>query len=283
MPLRPWVSVPVVVAAIIGGVVHQRTSVERSRNALREEAAKTLRKVNGPRQELLDLLRPVALTRCRLERFGEPNDGGYILCGNLLGESKSGYPYGINGYDQWGCDVSTRLNVPVHQYDCFNTRQPVCRTGRTIFHAECVGASARIVDGRPFDSIEGQLARNGDATHKVVMKIDVEGAEWESLEAAPDALLERVEQLAIEFHGVKQERFLEVVQRLKRFFHVAHLHFNNFSCQSGLEPFRAWAYEVLFVNRRLDTEDPSRTVSRPLPIDARNHPGWEDCQLADRR
>ena len=36
------------------------------------------------RQALFDLLRPVALSNCKLERFGETNDGGYLMCGNLL-------------------------------------------------------------------------------------------------------------------------------------------------------------------------------------------------------
>ena len=65
---------------------------------------------------LFEEIQPVKLSNCQLERFGEPNDGGYLLCANLLGDVKSAYSYGISGYDQWGCDVSTRLRVPVHQY-----------------------------------------------------------------------------------------------------------------------------------------------------------------------
>jgi hypothetical protein len=112
------------------------------------------------------------------------------------------------------------------------------------------------------------------------MKIDIEGAEWDSLEATPDDVLDRIDQLAIELHGIKEEKFLTVVRRLKRFFHVAHLHINNFSCKEGLEPFPGWAYEVLFVNRKLDDEDPSRTAGGPLPIDARNNTAVPDCQPA---
>jgi hypothetical protein len=154
----------------------------------------------------------------------------------------------------------------------------VCTRGRTTFHAECVGAGLKTEDGRLFDSILGQFAKNGDAANHVVMKMDVEGAEWESLLAAPDELLDRIDQLAIEFHGADQEQFLRVVQRLKRFFHVAHIHFNNFSCGWEFEPFPSWAYEVLFVNKKLDTEDQSKTAGGPLPIDAPNNPKLADCQ-----
>src|SRR5918994_4781972 len=94
------------------------------------------------RQALFEMLQPVALSNCQLERFGEAHDGGYLMCSNLLGDVESGYSYGINGYDKWGCDISEKFKVPVHHYDCFNTTQPACPGGKTIFHAECVGDEA---------------------------------------------------------------------------------------------------------------------------------------------
>jgi hypothetical protein len=114
----------------------------------------------------------------------------------------------------------------------------------------------------------------------------VEGAEWWSLLTTPDDVLQRIDQLVIEFHWVEgpgggwlhDGRYLSVVQRLKQYFHVAHLHFNNYSCTDGLDPFPAWAYEVLFVTKRLAFEDPMRRAAdRPAP-DAPNNPGAADCQ-----
>lgn len=232
------------------------------------------------RQALFDLLQPVAVTNCWLERFGEPHDGGYLMCANLLGQVEAGYSYGIAGYDKWGCDVSTKLKVPVHQYDCFDTRQPACPGGRTIFHAECVGGETATTGGRLFDTIERQVARNGDAGKHIVLKIDVEGAEWDTFTQIPDALLNRIDQLSVEFHRTadEDEKYLMVVERLKRFFDVAHLHFNNFSCVQNIQPFTAWAYEVLLVNKRLAVTDPSRPVTQPHPLDAPNDPANPDCQ-----
>ncbi len=158
------------------------------------------------RQALFDLVQPVAIGNCQLERYGETNDGGYLMCANLLGEIESGYSYGIAGYDKWGCDISTKHGVAVHQYDCFDTNQPACPDGRTVFHAECVGDAASTADARAFDTIRDQFAKNGDATKRVVLKIDVEGAEWDSLLAAPDDTLRQIDQLAAEFHWVQDTR-----------------------------------------------------------------------------
>jgi hypothetical protein len=224
-------------------------------------------------------LTPVALTNCRLERFGEPHDGGYLMCGSLLGSIKTGYSYGISGYDQWGCDVAHKFNVRVHQYDCFNLTQPVCSRGVTVFHPECIGPLRRLdQDGRVFDTLEGQFANNGDGGNRVVVKMDVEGAEWDTLFQAPSDVLSRIDQLVVEFHGLTDEHQLAVIRRLKQFFYVANLHFNNYSCRETIDPFPGAVYEVLFVNKRIGVSDGQPSV-RPHPLDAPNDPRARDCQL----
>jgi hypothetical protein len=232
------------------------------------------------RERLFTLLQPVRLTNCTLERFGEPHDGGYLVCANLLTSVQAGYSYGISGYDQWGCDISRRLKVSVHQYDCFDTRQPACPGGDMVFHAECVGPARVEEDGRPFDTLAAQITKNGDGARRLVMKVDVEGAEWDSFVLAPDWVFEHIDQLVVEFHGVESDRFIAAVQRLTRFFHVAHVHFNNFSCDPSLKPFPASAYEVLFVSKKLGAVDSSATAAGPHPLDAPNNPNAPDCQGA---
>jgi hypothetical protein len=237
-----------------------------------------------PRRAYFEMLQPVALSNCQLERFGESNDGGYLMCGNLLGGIQSGYSYGISGYDGWGCDVSTKFKVVVHQYDCFDITEPECPRGATQFHAECVGNRSETAEGRIFDTVENQLARNGDSSKRIVLKMDVEGAEWDSLLSVPDEALQRIDEMVVEFHGAgderngTQEQKRQVVERLKRFFEIGHIHFNNATCTSGVEPFPAWAYEVLFVNKRLAKVDGSQRVVGPHPLDAPNIPSRPDCQ-----
>ncbi len=230
------------------------------------------------RATLFAELQPVELADCRLERFGEPNDGGYLMCGNLLGSVKAGYSYGINGYDKWGCDIASKLNVRVHQYDCFNLRRPSCSSGTTVFHPDCIGPSRQTDEkGRLFDTLENQFAANGDGASRVVVKMDVEGAEWDTLQQAPSSLLERIDQLAIEMHHLGSEQQIAVVRRLKEFFYLAHLHYNNSACADRMDPFPAIAVEALFVNKRLTTAG-SPLATRIHPLDAVNNPDAPDCQ-----
>jgi hypothetical protein len=230
------------------------------------------------RAALLAELRPVVLQNCTMERFGSVNDGGYLMCGNLLGGARSAYSYGIGPQDDWGCAISDRLGIPVHQYDCFSPPKAPCANGLSIFHDECIGTKGETIDARRFDSLVSQLDRNGDTGKTLVVKIDIEGAELPSLTATPDRVLDRFDQLAMEIHGT-DDRFLKLVRRLKRRLHLVHLHYNNQACGNRYAPMPAWAYQVLFVNKRIGIVDGSRPVAPlPHPLDAPDFAAGKDCQ-----
>ena len=290
---RALIAALVILATAAGLAVRNQIKVRRSREARDEAMQRNHPAVPVPagvrayRQALFDALQPVALANCDLKRFGEKNDGGYLMCANLLGDVRAAYSYGISGYDGWGCDISKAARVRVHQYDCFNLERPWCWRGDAQFHEECVGAKTETIDGRLFDSVARQFAKNGDAGKRIVMKIDVEGAEWDTFLAMPDAAFEQIDQLAVEFHWeeggphgwVQDERYPKAVARLKQFFEVAHMHYNNASCVADLAPFPSHAFEVLFVSKRLAVVDRSRPAIGVHPEDAPNSAWRPDCQV----
>jgi len=233
------------------------------------------------RQALFDELQPVMLKNCTLRRYGGPADGGYLMCENLVQGVQSAYSYGISTEDNWGCQLSREFQVGIHQYDCFTPHRPTCEGGRYVFHDECVGETAATIDGNPFDTISGQIAGNGDTGKRLIVKMDVEGAEWDALLATPDEVLAQIDQMPMELHGTDEARFLEVVRKLKRQFYLVNLHFNNFACSESAAPFPAIAYQVLWVNRRLAEVDPAAPVPAPLAAaNAPDNPNGPDCQLS---
>jgi hypothetical protein len=232
------------------------------------------------RRTLFREIQPVKLANCELERFGDAGDGGYLMCRNLMGRAGSVYSYGIAGTDNWGCAVSARLKLPVHQYDCFNVTRPPCGGATPMFHEECVGPARVTEEGRLFDTIESQITKNGDAGKRLIMKMDVEGAEWTSFMATPESVLKQIDQLSVEFHGVEEARFVETIQKLKTVFHVVNVHYNNWTCHPDTAPLPALAYEILFVNKDLGVVDPSGTPVVPNPLDAPNNKDRPDCQKA---
>jgi len=104
---------------VVGLVARNQVKVANNREASRAAAlaeaqrqAEIDRLAPPIREALFNELQAVPLANCTFERFGEKNDGGYLLCSNLLQAVKAGYSYGISGYDGWGCDISTRQQVP---------------------------------------------------------------------------------------------------------------------------------------------------------------------------
>src|SRR5215472_7104919 len=114
------------------------------------------------REAILSELQPVVLENCTFERFGSANDGGYLMCENLIEPLDAAYSYGVGSNDDWGCEVSRRYHVPVHQYDCFDPARPSCNGGTFVFHNECVGNRTGYRDSRFFDTLQNQIRRNGD-------------------------------------------------------------------------------------------------------------------------
>ena len=89
----------------------------------------TVRKL---REEILAELQPVTLKNCTFKRFGSANDGGYLMCENLIAPLDAAYSYGVGTNDDWACEVSRRYHVPVHEYDCFDPARPIVRAAADL-------------------------------------------------------------------------------------------------------------------------------------------------------
>jgi hypothetical protein len=232
------------------------------------------------RETILAELRPVALKNCTLKRFGSANDGGYLMCENLIEPIDAAYSYGVGRNDDWGCDVSRRYHVPVHEYDCFDPARPVCDGGTLVFHNECVGDGTGYRASRFFDTLKNQIQKNGQTAQRVILKIDIEGAEWDALLATPDEVLASIPQISMEMHGYDDPKIVEVLRKLNRHFYLVNLHFNNWSCTAKAAPLTAWAYQTHWVNKRIGVLDPTMPVPAPMsPLNAPDSPTRPDCQL----
>ncbi len=236
------------------------------------------------RETILAELQTVALKNCTLKRFGSANDGGYLMCENLIEPIDAAYSYGVGSNDDWGCEVSRRYHVPVHEYDCFDPARPLCNGGALVFHNECVGDRTGSRASRFFDTLENQIGKNGQTAQRVIIKMDIEGAEWDALLATPDEVLASIPQISMEMHGYDDPKIVEVLRKLKRHFYLVNLHFNNWSCTTKAAPLPAWAYQTHWVNKRIAVLDPTVPVPAPMsPLNAPDSPTRPDCQLPTPR
>jgi len=110
--------------------------------------------------------------------------------------------------------------------------------------------------------------------------MDIEGAEWESLRATPDDVLDSFVQFPMELHlrSADEALILETVKRLKRQFYLVNIHFNNWACSPAFAPLPAPAFQTLWVNRRVGVLDPDAPVpAAPSPLNTPDNPAAPEC------
>jgi hypothetical protein len=123
--------------------------------------------------------------------------------------------------------------------------------------------------------------RGADPQRWVLLKMDIEGAEYEVLPAVADRL-QRVTALAIEFHQLDRNwgRFEAIMAALAPTFYVAHIHGNNNDkTVPGTQV--PLTIEITLMNRALVGQlPPPATAGYPLAgLDAPNQPRRPDMVL----
>jgi hypothetical protein len=219
----------------------------------------------GATRDFLRTLRVCAPCN-KYERFGEDNDGGYVMCADGLDKGLVGaYSYGINGFDGWGMAVASRFHIPLNEYDCTNAKRPVvCKGCDVHFHSECIlhnnGDAAYEADqlrgvgdqraadnegnaettskvtSSSFKTLAQMFKDAGNANAKdrsLLLKIDVESAEWKVFAEEPVENLKKFREIVVEYHWIHEvdnhQLYLEAVRKVEQAgFAVSHMHGNNY-------------------------------------------------------
>ncbi|AUN95708.1 class I SAM-dependent methyltransferase [Pseudazoarcus pumilus] len=231
---------------------------------------------------LMHLLKPEALVDGDYVRLGRDHDGGYVMAADLLNGGVA-YSFGIADDVSWDADMAER-GYEVFQYDHTIERLP---DSHERFHFEAVGICPSGRDGGRLRSLYALLERNGHAARRdLVLKIDVEGAEWEVFAAMPAESLRCFAQIVVELHWLDRAgdaAFFatahEALSRLRREFVPVHVHGNNYG---GLRVLGgvciAPVLEVTYVRRDLARTKPDDRCF-PTPLDQPNHPDRPDLWL----
>jgi hypothetical protein len=220
----------------------------------------------GATREFLKTLKLCAPCQ-KYERWGEPHDGGYVMCADGLDKGLVGaYSYGINGFDGWGMAVASRFHIPLNEYDCTNLNHPQVCTGCEAlvhFHGECIlNNNGQPPTQHPFinsKTLTQQLKESGNgnaAERSLLLKIDVEAAEWKVFAEEPVENMKKFREIVVEYHWLGQEYNHELyAQAVKKIelagFAVTHLHGNNYG--GGLEYFGEYSIpnviEVTYIQK----------------------------------
>jgi hypothetical protein len=120
---------------------------------------------------------------------------------------------------------------------------------------------------------------NHQNIQRMLLKVDVEGAEWDALETASSELLSRFSQIVIELHGLTVTpteqntcRMQQVLQKILITHQPVHVHGNCFGPALILPGLvLPWAVEVTFVSRRVyGPRLKAKSICFPTILDASN-------------
>jgi hypothetical protein len=135
-------------------------------------------------------------------------------------------------------------------------------------------------------TLADHMARLPHGEAPPILKLDVEGAEWDVLTETPMGLLRRFEQIVVELHELprlEERRFRgmawKALATMSSSFTLCHVHANNFG---GIQTVCGFpipdTLELTYIRSDLVEAAPSATFY-PTPLDTGNCLDWPDFPL----
>jgi hypothetical protein len=159
-------------------------------------------------------------------RVGSSHDGGYVLA-NLFSEQQSVISLGIGN----NSDFEMAISKYVSKVFCFDGS--IKDLPQQNLKLEFEKKHVKKVVSKSSTSLANIL--QGIEENHLILKIDIEGAEWEVLESTLQSDLMRFDQIVGEFHGFTENRSgqvglkkkVQILEKLLENFEIINLHPNN--------------------------------------------------------
>jgi hypothetical protein len=220
----------------------------------------------------------------RLDRYGGSYDGGYILNPDLVNKSKYVYSYGVGpdeSFITFDRHISS-LGKQVFMYDASTDGHWFTSDPNFIFKKEYVNSQ----------NILKHIKENNHTDNTdMILKMDIEGNEFETLLNCDDSVFSHFNQIGLEVHDVlnshpEKENIINVddenlrwlnkiklFSRLNEYYHLVHIHGNNnsLSIRDGI----ADVLELTYIRKDHMPPEPRRS-SLPCPINGLDYRNSHD-------
>ncbi len=182
----------------------------------------------GNIRELLQLIKPQSVKNFAKVRVGSRNDGGYIMVDDF-DNADIAFSLGIDTNDEWDVEIANR-GIDVKQYDHTIKRAPSVHERLSFFPMRVV------VTGAPNCVSFAEMVADYTDQSKCILKVDIEGDEWELLDHVPSGTITCFSQIVCEFHYFHRlrtcdffDRAIRVLRKLSLTHQAVHVHANNFA------------------------------------------------------
>lgn len=242
----------------------------------------------GTIRAFYDLVRPLGHPGMRKIRVGNTDgDGGYVMVDDFSGITAA-LSLGIGLDISWDLQMAS-MGIEIHQFD-HTVEPPPGVEGNPLLHFNRCGIAAENDPANRMRAIKEILATDL-AAHPgdLILKIDIDGHEWEVFDGMPDEVLKRFRQICVEIHNPLarpaqrgcRRRNLRVLGRLHRLFAPVHLHANNAGpvreiCGMSVPKL----LEITYLRRDGQDYSESRDLF-PGPLDVPNVPSFEEIPIGE--
>lgn len=181
--------------------------------------------------ELQDLLHISKVEGFELVRLGRDNDGGYIMLNDFPCQNKGiAYSFGISDDVSWDTDMAQK-GYDVFMYDHTIEKLPENNSKFHFFRQGIADSSEQIQDER-LKTLDYFIEQNKHKDKRnMILKMDVEKAEWGFLSYVSSDTLSRFDQILIEFHGINEpscsDMVIQALRKLDKTHKVVHIHGQN--------------------------------------------------------
>lgn len=160
-------------------------------------------------------------------RIGSDSDGGYILA-DTFSDANIVYSFGIAEEISFDLAMAHR-GLPVYMYDHTISKLPEMNPNFHFFKTGICGEGERKSD---LLSMKAIIEANGhQGRTDIILKMDVEGYEYDFLYTSDDAVLSQFSQIVLELHNISKyewvNRIVRALEKLNRTHQAVHVHANN--------------------------------------------------------
>ncbi len=253
----------------------------------------------SPLFQFLNLLK-IYDTEFNKVRIGPKYDGGYILLDEFIKKKNSLISLGVGNDVAFDLDFLEKNNYSkAYLFD--KTSNIKSKKKNLFFYKKNVSSFTSIKDKViGINSILKKFQR------RIILKMDIEGNEWHTLENLDDGNLSRISQMIIEFHlihididmGVLSkkyspyfskfylnnynlinqnlfEKYYKIFKKLNKYFYIFHIHPNNSIKKIDIENFSIPPLlEISFINKKCVRS--ARLTKNKFPIKNLDFPNKVD-------
>jgi len=214
--------------------------------------------------EALSLLTPYDTSSMTKIRVGPNHDGGYVMFDDINNISDL-YSYGIGGQVEFE-EAMGLMGKSCFMYDHTISAPPYAKPYFKYFHE---GIAGRDTPDQNLFTLEFHVNRNGhQKRNDLLLKLDVEGAEYDAINACAPNTLKQFRQIVMELHWLSRltdsqfrRDFISAINKLNESFTLCHVHSNNCAPVMFVDGhIIADVLELTFIRSDLIEAQPSATV-----------------------